>query len=103
MKRIFTFLREVQGELSKVVWPTRRKALRLSIVVIIVTIVFGAFIAGVDYGLTRGVEYAIDASQKKKTSAPASAPPDATVTVAPQPEVPTANGPVAPPAPGTNP
>ena len=64
MKRVFKFLGETRAELAKVVWPTRGKALRLSIVVVIVTIIVGAFLAAVDYGLSNGVEYAIDTAEK---------------------------------------
>ena len=90
MRKVFAFLSEVRAELSKVVWPSRGKTFRLSVVVVIVTIAFGAFISGVDFGLSKGVESAIDVSQKKKAS-PAATP--ASVPVDP-------NAPAAVPVPG---
>lgn len=43
-----TFLKEVRTELDKVVWPTRAEAVRLTIVVIGVSVVIGIFIGGLD-------------------------------------------------------
>jgi preprotein translocase subunit SecE len=43
-----TFLKEVRSELSKVVWPTRPETIKLTIMVIIVSTVVGAFIGGLD-------------------------------------------------------
>jgi len=40
--------------LTKVVWPSWPNALRLTFAVIIISILFGFFIAGVDYIFTRG-------------------------------------------------
>lgn len=46
------FLREVKVELEKVVWPSRAQTIRLTMIVIIVTILVGFFIGGIDYLLT---------------------------------------------------
>jgi preprotein translocase subunit SecE len=46
------FLREVYDELRKVVWPTPQELYRYTLVVIFTVVVLGAFIGGVDYGLT---------------------------------------------------
>jgi preprotein translocase subunit SecE len=53
MRRILDFLTEVKLELTKVVWPTPETTLKLTVVVIIVTITVGFFIGGVDYLLTQ--------------------------------------------------
>lgn len=74
MRKILAFLSEVRAELAKVVWPTRVRAARLSVIVIIVTIIFGAFISGVDYGLSKGVQYAIKVAEKKDKPAPDGSP-----------------------------
>lgn len=71
MRKVAQFLREAKAELDKVVWPNRRKAVRLTIMVVIVTALFGAFIGAVDYGLGKGVKYIIDTAEKKSTPAPA--------------------------------
>lgn len=62
MRKIFSFLKEARVELSKVVWPTRRRTVRLTTVVVIVTILFGAFMGVVDYGLNQGLESVLDAT-----------------------------------------
>ncbi|MEK7186018.1 MAG: preprotein translocase subunit SecE [Patescibacteria group bacterium] len=43
-----TFLQEVQEELKKVVWPTREEVIRLTIVVLFVSVVVGLFLGGLD-------------------------------------------------------
>lgn len=43
------FLREVKVELEKVVWPTKAQTIRLTVMVIIVTLIVGFFIGGIDY------------------------------------------------------
>ena len=56
MKRVIDFIAEVRLELSKVVWPTPNSTLRLTVIVILVTIAVGFFIGGVDYLLTKALE-----------------------------------------------
>lgn len=46
------FLREVKVELEKVIWPSRQETIRLTLIVILVTIIVGFFVAGVDYILS---------------------------------------------------
>ena len=46
------FLREVRDELQKVVWPTRDEVIRLTGVVILVSLIVGIFLGGIDYILT---------------------------------------------------
>jgi preprotein translocase subunit SecE len=45
--------RETIGELRKVVWPTRKEALRLTWIVICVIIVMGAILGSLDFGFTK--------------------------------------------------
>ena len=52
-KSRFTFFTEVVAELRKAHWPTRQEALRLSILVLIVCVIFGAILGGLDYGFFR--------------------------------------------------
>ena len=47
------FLREVRDELKKVVWPTRQEVIRLTGVVIIVSVGVGIFLGGTDFILTK--------------------------------------------------
>jgi preprotein translocase subunit SecE len=45
--------RETIGELHKVVWPTRKEALRLTWIVICVIVVMGAVLGSLDFGFTK--------------------------------------------------
>ncbi len=47
------FLKEVRDELKKVVWPTRDEVIRLTGVVIIVSVAVGIFLGGTDFILTK--------------------------------------------------
>lgn len=51
MTRIFDFFRGVKSEFQKVVWPTRRDAIRYTITVIVFSIVVAAILGAADYGL----------------------------------------------------
>jgi len=48
-----SFLKEVRDELKKVVWPTRQEVIRLTAVVIIVSVGVGIFLGGTDLILTK--------------------------------------------------
>ncbi len=48
-----SFLRETQDELKKVVWPTRQEVVRLTFVVIAVSLVVGLFLGGLDFAFTK--------------------------------------------------
>jgi preprotein translocase subunit SecE len=52
-KSRFSFFSEVVAELRKAHWPTRQEALRLSVLVLIVCLVVGAVLGGLDYGFFR--------------------------------------------------
>lgn len=56
VNRALDFLGEVRVELSKVVWPTPNQTLRLTIIVVIVTLIVGFFIGGIDFILTKLLE-----------------------------------------------
>ena len=49
----FSYLRSSWQELKLVTWPTRREGRRLTTAVIIFSVIFGALIAIVDYGLDK--------------------------------------------------
>lgn len=51
-----TFLKEVRSELKRVTWPTRNEAIRLTSVVIAVSIVVGIYIGALDYLFTKIME-----------------------------------------------
>lgn len=43
-----TFVQEVISELKKVTWPTREETIKLTVVVIVISVIVGAFIGGLD-------------------------------------------------------
>lgn len=43
-----TFIREVIAELKKVTWPTRAETIKLTAVVIVLSVAVGAFIGALD-------------------------------------------------------
>ncbi len=47
------FLKEVNEELKKVVWPTRDEIIRLTTVVLIVSLIVGLYLGGLDFILTK--------------------------------------------------
>ena len=53
MNKATKFLKEVQAELKKVTWPTREQALRLTGIVVGVSLVVGLYIGVLDYALTK--------------------------------------------------
>lgn len=51
-----TFLSEVREELSRVIWPSRRETLKLTLIVIFVSALVGLFLGGLDFLLTKITE-----------------------------------------------
>ena len=51
--RFFRFIREVVGELRKVIWPTRKQQLTYTIVVLVFLTVVVAFVSGLDLGFAK--------------------------------------------------
>ena len=49
----FSFFGDTIAELKKVTWPTRQETIRLTVMVLIVCAVIGAFLALADYGFQR--------------------------------------------------
>jgi len=47
------FLRETYAELKQVVWPTKNEVLRLTGVVIAISVLVGLYIGGLDYVFTK--------------------------------------------------
>lgn len=51
--QVVDFMREVRVELAKVVWPSKEATFRLTILVIVITIIVGFFIGSIDLLLTK--------------------------------------------------
>lgn len=53
------FLKETQDELKKVVWPTKQEVIRLTTVVILVSLIVGVFLGGLDFVFTKIMEVVV--------------------------------------------
>lgn len=49
---VITYLKEVKVELGKVTWPTRADATKLTIVIIVASLIVGLYIGGLDVVFT---------------------------------------------------
>jgi preprotein translocase subunit SecE len=52
-KSRFAFIRDIYDELRKVVWPTRREAVRLTLMVLALVVSIGIFLGALDYGFSQ--------------------------------------------------
>lgn len=50
---MFTFIKEVRTELAKVTWPTRPETIRLTIIVIAISVGLGLYLGGLDMLFTQ--------------------------------------------------
>jgi preprotein translocase SecE subunit len=57
MKTVTNFISEVKLELEKVTWPKRNVVVNYLGLVITISIVVGVFVGGIDFSLTKGLEY----------------------------------------------
>jgi len=53
------FLKEVKAELLKVVWPTRNEVVKLTIIVITVSVAIGLYIGGLDFVFTKMTDLSV--------------------------------------------
>ncbi|MEK7092712.1 MAG: preprotein translocase subunit SecE [Patescibacteria group bacterium] len=60
MPNIIGFLNEVKEELGKVAWPGREQTIRYTILVVLVAVVVGLFLGGLDYILTAMTAFILD-------------------------------------------
>ncbi len=51
--QVFRYLREVRDELQKVTWPTKQQTIDKTVLVIVVSVIVGAYIGGLDFLFTR--------------------------------------------------
>lgn len=61
---VVDYLRSSADELRKVIWPTREKATQYTLIVIVSVLVATALTAGLDYGLSQGLQRVIQWSQR---------------------------------------
>ena len=50
---VIAFLRQVRDELNLVTWPTREKTIRLTIIVVVVSVAVGVYLGALDLLLTK--------------------------------------------------
>jgi preprotein translocase subunit SecE len=48
-KSVVGFLREVRGETKHITWPTRKETIRMTAIVIAITVVISIYLGGLDY------------------------------------------------------
>jgi preprotein translocase subunit SecE len=56
MKPLLDYLSASRAELTKVTWPNRRQTARLTLVVIVFSIVFAAVLGALDFGFSALIE-----------------------------------------------
>jgi preprotein translocase SecE subunit len=56
MKSLFTYLRNVRGELAHVVWPDRKQAMVHTLLIILVSALVAVYLSGLDYVFTGVVD-----------------------------------------------
>lgn len=49
---IFSYLGEVRSEMTKVVWPTRKQVVELTVLVIAISIIVGVYVGSLDFVFT---------------------------------------------------
>jgi preprotein translocase subunit SecE len=57
--RVSRYIREVRAEVRKVTWPSRDDVMRMTSVVLVVLLVASIFLAIVDYGFSRLMQFVI--------------------------------------------
>jgi preprotein translocase subunit SecE len=50
---MFSFVKEVRVELSKVTWPTRAETINLTILVVLISVAAGLYLGGLDLLFTQ--------------------------------------------------
>jgi len=51
MNRLISFFTEVRAEFGKINWPTAAETMRMTTVVVVLSVGIAAFLGAVDYGL----------------------------------------------------
>lgn len=59
VKAAVTYLKEVRLELTKVVWPKRDQVVKLTLVILIISVAVGAYLGALDFAFTKLLEVVI--------------------------------------------
>ena len=53
MGKVITYLKEVRFELDKVIWPKRYDVIKLTLMVVIISVIAAVYLGGLDYIFTK--------------------------------------------------
>ncbi len=56
MTQVITYVKNSIEEMKKVQWPTKKQTIRLTALVIGVSVSVGLYVSGLDYLFTKGIE-----------------------------------------------
>lgn len=59
MKTITNYLTEVRAEMAKVVWPKREQVIKLTLIVVLISAIVGAYLGVLDFAFTKLLELVI--------------------------------------------
>ena len=51
------FAKDIESEAKRITWPSRQEAIKSTLAVIVISGVFAAFLAAVDYVFSLGIRY----------------------------------------------
>ncbi len=58
-KAVLNYFKESKEELGKVTWPTKKQTIEMTIAVIVVVLIVGFYLGGIDFLLTKGLTWLI--------------------------------------------
>ncbi|MBI2414226.1 preprotein translocase subunit SecE [candidate division WWE3 bacterium] len=56
MQKVFDYIKEAIEELKRVQWPTKKQTIRLTVLVIGVSVGVGLYVSGLDYVFAKTIE-----------------------------------------------
>ena len=56
MQKVIDYIKEAIEELKRVQWPTKKQTIRLTALVIGVSVGVGLYVSGLDYGFAKAIE-----------------------------------------------
>lgn len=59
MKTVVSYVQEVRAELAKVVWPKRDQVVKLTLIVLLISAIVGAYLGALDFAFTKMLELVI--------------------------------------------
>jgi preprotein translocase subunit SecE len=59
VKNVLNYLGEVRGELKKVVWPKKQEVTKLTLIVVLISVIIGLYVGILDFAFTKLLELLI--------------------------------------------